>query len=122
MPGPPPAAPRLSAAPTRIEGRAATGWVVGGRLYAPALLITADLVQSLGPLALETLDAAVLPPLDDIDLLLLGTGATLSRPPAAFTAAARARGLRVEPMDSPAAARTFNVLAGEERQVAALIL
>jgi uncharacterized protein len=34
----------------------------------------------------------------------------------------RARGVRIEPMDSPAAARTFNVLVAEERLVAALIL
>ncbi|MGL6043435.1 MAG: Mth938-like domain-containing protein [Sandaracinobacteroides sp.] len=114
--------PRLEAGPTRIEGRSAGGWVVGGMIHPPALLITADSARSLGPLTLETLDAAALPGLPGIDLLLLGTGITLHRPPAGFVAGARLRGWRVEAMDSQAAARTFNVLAGEERLVAALIL
>jgi uncharacterized protein len=114
--------PRFTAEGTRIEGRAAGGWVVAGLLYAPALLVTAQRAVSLPGLALETLDAAALPELPGVDLLLLGTGPTLVRPPKALVEAARARGWRVEAMDSPAAARTFNVLAGEERQVAALIL
>ncbi len=116
-------APRLTAEPTRIEGRTAEGcWVVSGLGYAPALLVTATLACSLGPLVLETLDAETLPPLADVDLLLLGTGAAMRRPTAQFVASARARGLRIEAMDSPAAARTFNVLAAEERRVAVLLL
>jgi uncharacterized protein len=114
--------PRFEAGAARIEGRSGDGWVVAGRLYAPALLVTAGFAGTVPGLALEALDAALLPDLPDVDLLLLGTGATLRRPSPAFVEAARARGWRVEPMDSPAAARTFNVLVAEERQVAALIL
>jgi len=114
--------PRMSPEPSRIEGRSGGGWVVSGRLYLPALLVTASLAQSLGPLAFETLDAAALPPLDAVDLLLLGTGPAMLRPAPVFVAAARARGLRIEAMDSAAAARTFNVLVAEERRVAALLL
>jgi len=112
----------MTAEPTRIEGRTPDGWVVSGCLHLPAVLITVTTAQSLGPLVLETLDAAMLPPLAEVDLLLLGTGPTMRRPTAAFVASARARGLRIEAMDSPAAARTFNVLAAEERRVAALLL
>lgn len=117
-----PGGTRLSAEPSRIEARTPEGWIVAGRLFLPALLVTASTSFSLPGLTLETLDAALLPDLPGIDLLLLGTGGSFRRAPAGFVAAARARGLRVEPMDSSAAARTFNVLAGEERQVAALIL
>ncbi len=113
---------RFQAGRARIEGRSADGWVVDGRLYRPALLISAERAESLGPLVLEDLDAAAVPDLDGADLLLLGSGPTLRRPPRPFTEALRARGIRVEPMDSPAAARTFNVLVAEERLVAALIL
>lgn len=113
---------RFEAGRARIEGRSAEGWVVDGRLYRPALLITAERAESLGALALETLDAGTIPDLDGADLLLLGSGPTLRRPPKDFTEALRARGVRIEPMDSPAAARTFNVLVAEERLVAALIL
>lgn len=116
-------APRLTAAPARIEGRARDGgWVVAGRSYRPALLVSAALAGSLPGLSLEGLDRLLLPELRDVDLLLLGTGPTLVRPPAGFVAAMAERGIRVEPMDSAAAARTFNVLAAEERLVAALIL
>lgn len=117
------AGPRLAAAPARIEGRLADGrWVVAGRAYRPALLVSAGLAGSLPDLTLAKLAGLALPEMRDVELLLLGTGATLVRPPAGFVAAMGARGLRVEPMDSPAAARTFNVLAAEERLVAALIL
>jgi len=113
---------RFTAGRARIEGRHSEGWVVDGRLCRPALLITAERAESLGARALETLSAAALPDLDGADLLLLGSGATLRRPPRAFVDAMRTRGIRVEPMDSAAAARTFNVLVAEERLVAALIL
>lgn len=96
--------------------------MVGGKLYLPALLISTTGAHSLPGLLLETLDAMLLPELDGVDLLLLGTGDSLLRPPAAIVASARNRGWRVEAMDSPAAARTFNVLVAEERLVAALIL
>ncbi len=88
----------------------------------PALLVAAGLAQSIPGLVLETLDAADLPALEGVDLLLLGAGPSLRRPPRSFVDGARARGWRVEPMDSAAAARTFNVLVAEERLVAALIL
>lgn len=114
--------PRLDPGATRIAGQAAGGWIVGDRLYRPALLVTADIAGTLAGLALETLDAARLPGLGAAELLLLGTGETLRQPPAAFVKGARARGWRVEAMDSAAAARTFNVLVAEDRLVGALIL
>jgi uncharacterized protein len=118
--------PRLIAAPTRIEGRSAGGWVVAGRIRAAPLLVTATRAETLCDMladsGLAALDAGRLPPLDGVELLLLGTGPGFVRPPERFVAGARARGLRVEAMDSAAAARTFNILLGEERRVAALLL
>jgi len=55
------------------------------------------------------------------EFLLLGSGATLARPPAQFTAALEARGIGVEAMDSRAAARTWGVLRGEGRWIAAAL-
>lgn len=113
---------RLEPGASRIAGRAPGGWIVGHRLYAPALLVTAEMAGTLAGLSLETLDAARLPDVGAVELLLLGTGDRLRPPPAAFVAGAAARGWRVEPMDSAAAARTFNVLVAEERLVGALLL
>lgn len=107
--------------PSLIEGfQKAGGWVVGGRLYPPAMLISRDQARSFGPLALDEIGAEHLPP--DAELLLLGTGAALLRPPARLTGVARSRGIRIEAMDSAAAARTFNLLALEDRPIAALLL
>lgn len=53
-----------------------------------------------------------------IDVLLVGTGAEIAPVPAAFRAALEAAGIGVEVMNSPAAARTYNVLLGEGRRIA----
>lgn len=52
-------------------------------------------------------------------LVLLGTGPRQKFPSAAAMAALLTRGIGIEVMDSGAAARTFNVLAGESRRVVA---
>ena len=57
-----------------------------------------------------------------IDVLLVGTGAEIARVPTAFREALEAQGIGVEIMNSPAAARTYNVLLGEGRRVAACLL
>ena len=115
-------AQRLEPGASRIAGRAPGGWIVGNRLYAPALLVTAEIAGTLAGFSLETLDAARLPEIGAVELLLLGTGDSLRPPPASFVAGASARGWRLEAMDSAAAARTFNVLVAEDRMVGALIL
>lgn len=55
-------------------------------------------------------------------VLLLGVGPVFDKlPPAAWRQAAKAAGVILEPMDSGAACRTWNVLLSEGRRVAALI-
>jgi len=53
------------------------------------------------------------------EVILLGSGAAQAFPPPAALAACLARGIGLEAMTNAAAARTFNVLAGEGRRVAA---
>ncbi len=57
-----------------------------------------------------------------IDVLLLGLGAQIAPVPRAFREALEAAGIGVEPMSSPAACRTYNVLLGEGRRIAAALL
>ncbi|MBL9054982.1 MAG: Mth938-like domain-containing protein [Rhodobacteraceae bacterium] len=57
-----------------------------------------------------------------IDVLLLGLGADITPVPRAFREALEAVGIGVEPMNSPAACRTYNVLLGEGRRIAAALL
>lgn len=57
-----------------------------------------------------------------IDVLLIGTGSTMEFIPAEFRKTLEAAGVGVEPMASPSACRTFNVLLAEGRRVAAALL
>ena len=58
---------------------------------------------------------------DGMEFLILGTGAG-AHPLFALKREMRERGLRIEPMTTGAAARTFNVLLGEERKVGAALI
>jgi len=53
------------------------------------------------------------------EVILLGTGSAQAFPPSATLAACLKRGIGLEAMTNAAAARTFNVLAGEGRRVVA---
>ena len=57
-----------------------------------------------------------------VDLLLLGCGARMQLVPRILREKLRVAGIVVEPMDTGAACRTFNVLMSEERQVAAALI
>lgn len=57
-----------------------------------------------------------------IDVLLIGTGAEMAYLPRALRQALDAAGVAVEPMATPQACRTYNVLLGEGRRVGAALL
>lgn len=57
-----------------------------------------------------------------IDFLLLGCGRSLVIPPPALQKAFVEARVGLEPMDTGAAARTYNVLLGEGRRVAAALI
>ena len=57
-----------------------------------------------------------------IELLLIGCGPRMVLIPHKLRAALRSHGVVIEPMDTGAAARTYNVLAAEGRKVAAALI
>ncbi len=57
-----------------------------------------------------------------IELLLLGTGRSFLLPSAELRAGLREIGIRVEPMDTGAACRTYNILLAEGRPVGAALI
>ena len=59
---------------------------------------------------------------DGLDVVLLGCGPKMAMPPAWLKHDLRGAGLSIEPMDTGAACRTFNVLIAEGRRVAAAML
>ncbi|MCB2135037.1 MAG: Mth938-like domain-containing protein [Rhodobacteraceae bacterium] len=58
----------------------------------------------------------------EVDVLFIGTGRTIAHLPGPFRATLEDAGIGVEAMDSPAAARTYNVLLSEGRRIAAALL
>ena len=73
------------------------------------------------------MDETVLTPLwreppGAVELLLVGTGLNLVPLPEPLRWALRAKNIRFEPMPTGAAARTYNILLGEKRLVAALLV
>ncbi len=57
-----------------------------------------------------------------IELLLIGQGPRILALPESFRASLREKGIAIEPLDSGAACRTFNLLSMEGRRVAAALL
>ncbi len=58
----------------------------------------------------------------DLDVVFIGTGAEITHLPAAFRTTCEAGGIGVEPMASPAACRTYNILLSEGRRVAVALI
>lgn len=83
-------------------------------------------IQAWSVSAPTRIDVASLTPvmveLGRIDILLIGTGEKALPQEAPFARALRELGLHVDVMDTPAAARTYNILFAEGRRVAAALL
>jgi uncharacterized protein len=56
------------------------------------------------------------------EIILFGTGWSPAIPPRELIFAMARKGIGFEFMDTPAACRTFNILVGEDRDVAAVLL
>ncbi len=57
-----------------------------------------------------------------IDILLIGCGKAMALVPPALRDALKGSGIVIEPLDTGAACRTFNVLTTEDRRVAAALI
>lgn len=59
---------------------------------------------------------------DVIDTLVVGTGTSVWLPPAELRKALRAVGVVLDPMQTGPAIRTYNIMLGERRRVAAALI
>ncbi|MFV1852471.1 MAG: Mth938-like domain-containing protein [Thalassospira sp.] len=66
--------------------------------------------------------ARVIEKADDVEILILGMGTRLTPVPMAWRQALKPHGIVIEPMDTGAACRTYNVLVAEARRVAAAMI
>jgi uncharacterized protein len=101
------------------------GFSVRGEVFA-GLFLTPNRAFAWDPPAVAALGIADLAPVLALDpppeFILLGTGTRLSFPPRALVRALEERGIGLEAMDSRAAARTWGLLRGEERWIAAALM
>lgn len=99
------------------------GFRIDGLVY-PAVLLTATRAMPWQAPGIDALVLEDLRPLLDVrpQFVLLGTGSTLRRPPAALMQALDARGIGLELMDSRAAARAWVIVRSEGREAAAALI
>ena len=109
----------------QIRAYSAGQVTVNDEVLTQSLILTAEtLLRDWPPQRFEDLTADHLQAAVELDpeILILGTGARIRFPHPRITAELQARGIGVEVMDTAAACRTYNVLVGEQRRVAAALL
>jgi uncharacterized protein len=108
-----------------VRGYAPGQLRIGERAYARSVIVSATtLIEDWRPQQIGELTAADLEPALALkpQVLLLGTGASQAFPPAELLAQLYAARIGFEVMATGAACRTYNVLVGEGRDVAAALI
>jgi len=105
-----------------IERYGAGGFRVSGVVFAGPVLVFPDrtIIWATATPSIEGLEPAITH--GGIELILLGLGRRVAPVMPQLRAALKAHGIGVEAMDTGAACRTYNLLAAEDRLVAAALL
>jgi uncharacterized protein len=103
------------------------GFRLDGQWHAGSLLILADLAQPWPVTSFAQLTADSLAPVfeagrSEVEFLLLGVGIRNAQPPREIRERLLAAGIGLEFMDTPAAARLYNVLTAEGRRLACALI
>jgi len=114
----------------RAEGRNlisgyGPGYVaVNGVRYERSVIVLADRIMDWSVSGFDGFDAAAFSALAGLplEIVVLGTGASLRFPDTSYSKILRAAGIGLEVMDTPAACRTYNILLSEDRRVGAALL
>ena len=110
-----------------IDAYGEGGFRLSGERREGSLLIVGDEpctwdVASLSELTVEALTPILEAGRAEVEFVLLGVGARNAMPPRAVRDALQSAGIGLESMDTPAAARLYNVLTSEGRRVAAALI
>ena len=109
-----------------VQSYGAGRFKISGIAYEGSVIVLPEAVHpwpldSDGRVSLETLQP-VIGWTPAIEILLLGTGATMRPASPELRAALKQHGIVADAMDTGAACRTFNVLIAEDRRVAAALI
>lgn len=102
-----------------IEGYGPGFFRLGGQVFEGPIVVLPSGVSPWGGLEDVAPLVAAAP---DIDVLFVGMGAEVAHLPGALRVALEEAGIGAEPMASPAACRTYNVLLSEGRRVGLALL
>ena len=109
-----------------IESYGNGGFRVTGESYRGSILVLPERSAAWAPASIDELDLESLEPVlaaePRVEVLLIGCGRAMAFIDPELRDAARARGVALEPMDTGAACRTYNVLMAEDRRVAAALI
>lgn len=118
--------PRLAPGRQRIESYGGGGFRIAGVRYQGSIIVRPERTEPWQMPSADLLSAKSLEPaLADADaglILLVGCGAAFVPAPDGLAVLLRARGAKLEWMDTGAACRTFNVLLSEGRPIAAALI
>ena len=118
--------PLIASGRQLIEGYGEGQFRVAGQVFSGSVLVFPERtlawpVSEPAQITLASLDAVTGGDVS-IEILLVGCGARFEPAPAELARTLRAAGVALEWMDTGAACRTFNVLLGEDRRVAAALI
>lgn len=117
--------PIIPAGRQLIERYAASGFRVTGVIYHGPVLVFPDRTVAWVAASASAITWESLAPVIEhggVRILLLGLGRVMAPVAATLRTALRDAGVALEPMDTGAACRTYNVLVAEGRDVAAALI
>jgi uncharacterized protein len=105
-----------------IERYGPSGFRVSGTIYLGPVIVFPDRTEAWTEAVVTAEALAPVVAHGGVELLLLGLGRRMAPIAQAVRLSLKAAGIAVEPMDTGAACRTYNVLLAEDRRVAAALL
>jgi uncharacterized protein len=117
--------PILAPGRQSIERYGPSGFRISGVVWAGPVLVFPDRTEPWAVTDAAAIDLDSFAPVvahGGIEILLLGLGRRMAAVPPALRSGLRRRGIALEPMDTGAACRTYSLLLGEDRRVAAALI
>ncbi|MBT5572372.1 MAG: hypothetical protein HOJ90_14235 [Alphaproteobacteria bacterium] len=109
-----------------VEAYGTKRFRISGEVYESSVLVFPERTIAWNVARFDDMKPADFEPIlesaEGIEILLLGCGERMQLVSQELRGPLRAAGVVIEPMDTGAAARTFNLLLSEDRQVAAALI